>query len=239
MRHSLRFEAYAGAAVMLAVVAIGAAAQQVVPPAGYSGDAPPPDVSVPSDVNSPGVTRIPNAALSNLFRVDPAYRREAGAGVWAGAGVKVVGAFAIAEPAGMHFIAAWSPGFLPVTLSFSDGRCYLFDASYFVGTLSNGRLSPVSCEGRRSVDRPPPPPPSDRSLRLIGSPWDFAAWIDIKAGVTIITAPHAKAFEPLFTARMTTAAIMAMNSPDAPAGDITLVGRIDGRLTVVTLEVSY
>lgn len=33
--------------------------------------------------------------------------------------------------------------------------------------------------------------------------------------------------------------MMTMNSIDAPLGDVTLVGKIKGRLTVVTLEVGY
>ena len=30
-----------------------------------------------------------------------------------------------------------------------------------------------------------------------------------------------------------------MNGPDTPGGNVTLVGKIDGRLMVVTLELSY
>jgi len=30
-----------------------------------------------------------------------------------------------------------------------------------------------------------------------------------------------------------------MNSPDSPGGNVTLVGKIKGQLTVVTLEVRY
>lgn len=57
--------------------------------------------------------------------------------------------------------------------------------------------------------------------------------------MTVITVPYAKMFQPLFTARMAAAAIMAMNGPDWPGGNVTLVDRIDGRLTVVTLEVGW
>ena len=38
---------------------------------------------------------------------------------------------------------------------------------------------------------------------------------------------------------MKTIAIMAMNGPDWPGGNVTLVGRIDGRLTIVTLDVGF
>jgi hypothetical protein len=38
---------------------------------------------------------------------------------------------------------------------------------------------------------------------------------------------------------MATIAIVAMNGPDWAGGNVTLVGRIKGRLTAVTLEVGY
>jgi len=43
----------------------------------------------------------------------------------------------------------------------------------------------------------------------------------------------------LFSARMAVSAILAMNGVDWPGGNVTLVGRINGRLTVVTLAVTY
>jgi hypothetical protein len=132
------------------------------------------------------------------------------------------------------------PSFMPVTLSLSDGRCYLLQADYEGGTLSNGRLNEVACEGQPKFDeRVLPSPPAGRLLRLIGSSWGYAAWVDDRAKTTIITAPGTTTFQPLFTAQMTSSAVMAMNSPDSPGGNITLVGRIHGRLTVVTLEVGY
>lgn len=225
--------ARAWAGVAFAVAAIGADAQQFVSPAGYSGNPTRPHFATPPEPNAPALTRVPDATLSSLFRVDPAYRRAAAAHA------NVVGAFAVVEPADTHLVAAWSPGFLPVTLSFSNGRCYSLEADYVGGTLSNGRLTQVTCEGRQSFEEPPAPPPSGRSLRLVGSAWGYGAWADDRTGTTIVTAPHAKTFEPLFTARMESRAIMAMNGPDWLGGNVTLVGRIDGRPMVVTLEVSY
>ena len=107
------------------------------------------------------------------------------------------------------------------------------------GTLSNGRLNRASCERRPNTEAPAAPQPSDNSLRLVGSAWGYDAWANPGSGTTIVTAPYSKVFEPLFTARMETSAIMAMNGPDWPGGNVTLVGKIDGRLTVVTLEVGY
>lgn len=228
---AVRIGAMAGAA--LALVPIGAHAQGFVPPAGYSGDPTLPGVATPAEPGAPALTRIPDASLSSLFHVDPAYRRAGEAHV------KVVGAFAVAEPAGTHLIAAWSFGFLPLTLSFSDGRCFSLAAEYVGGTLPNGRLTRANCERQRRDDPPLAPPPAGRTLRLVGSAWGYGAWADDRAGTTLVTAPHTKTFEPLFEARMASSAIMAMNGPDWPGGNVTLVGRNKSRLVVVTLDVGY
>jgi len=218
----------------IAAAAISAHAQ-FVPPAGYSGGGSRPGVAVPSDPDAPPLTRIPDAALWSLIHVDPLYLRGSAVGH-----AKVVGAFAIAETSKTHVVAAWSPGFLPVTLSLSDGRCYVLQANYEGGTLSNGRLSKSRCDGQRNANEPSfPSPPPGRSLRFIGSAWGYGAWADDEAKTTIITAPGATTFQPLFTAQMMSIAIMAMNSPDSPGGNVTLVGKVKGRLTVATLEVGY
>lgn len=229
-----------------ALMVAGASAQglQFVPPAGYSGgnSVARKGVATPPEPGAPALSRIPDSQLSSLFKVNRTYRRAGkNSRLWrtSGATAKVVGAFAIAEPPGMHFVDAWALGFLPVTLSFSDGRCFSMSADYVNGTLSNGRLNRVSCEGRRTVDGPPPPKPADQSLRLLGSAWGYGAWTDPKTSITIVAAPFQTKFEPLFTARMKATAMMAMNSPDAPFGNVTLVGKINGRLSVVTLEVGY
>lgn len=219
----------AGAAAALALGT--AAAAQFVPPAGYGGK-PGPGVATPAEPGAPALARIPDADVQKLFRIDPAYPRRASA--------KVVGAFAVKEPAGTHLVGAWAPGFLPVTLSFSDGKCFALSADYAGGTLSNGRLNRVSCDiGRSSYQAPFAPLPAGRSLRQIGSAWGYGAWADDQAGTILVTAPDPRTFQPLFTARMKASAIMAMNGPDWPGGNVTLVGRIGGRLTVVTLEVNY
>lgn len=224
------------AGIIITVAAISARAQ-FVPPAGYSGSGLRPGVAAPLDPSAPPLTRVPDMAVWSLIHVNPLYTRGLAAGVGR---VKVVGAFAIAETSKSNVVAAWSPGFLPVTLSFSDGRCYSFQADYEGSTLSNGRLSKVQCEGRQKFAEPALPlPPPGRALRWIGTAWGYGAWADDRARTTIVTAPGATTFQPLFTAQMTSTAIMAMNSPDSPGGNVTLVGRIKGQLTVVTLEVRY
>jgi hypothetical protein len=233
MHHVTKW-AFAGA---IAVLAMGgaASAQQFVPSPGYAdGPKDAPGVAPVADPTAPPLTRIPDASLAGLFQVVPGYAHPAS--------VKVVGAFAVDEPAGVHLDGAWSRGFLPVTLSFSDGRCFSLTADYNYGTLSMGRLTRVGCDYNRpkKLWPAPPSPPADRALRLIGSSWGFGGWMDDQAGTTIVTPPiDTKAFEPFLTARMTSVAIMGQTALAYGLGNFTLVGRIDGRLTVVTLEVTF
>lgn len=105
--------------------------------------------------------------------------------------------------------------------------------------MSNGRLNRVNCEGKRTFNWPQPPNPHDSSLRLLAAPFGYAGWTNLRTGTTIMVVPSQKTFVPLVTARMKATAMMAMNSIDAPLGNVTLVGKIKGRLTVVTLEVGY
>lgn len=232
----------------LALFGIPAWSAQFVPPAGYNSGSSTvrPGVASPAEPGAPALTRIPDAQLADLFQANHAYKRkgdDSGLSLWPtrGATVKVVGAFAIAEPRGTHLVDAWSPGFLPVTLSFSDGRCFSLSADYEGGTLSNGRLNRVGCEGKKTFNWPPPPKPHDLSLRLLASAGGYAAWANPKTGIITVAVPFQtqKTFVPLFTTRMKASAMMAMNSIDAPLGNITLVGKIKDRLTIVTLEVGY
>lgn len=207
---------------------------QSVPPAGFSGQGERPGVLASADLRAPAIRRIPNDALADRLAVAPGYRRGASKGH-----VKVVGAFEVEETDQRHLIAAWSTGFLPVTLLFNDGECFALQADYVGGTLSNGRMSRMVCGERKVASDVLPPRPDGRRLAFIGSSWSYAAWADKRAGTTIVTAPYADTFKPLFTARIATIAIMAMNGSDYPGGNVTLVGRINGRLTVITLEVGY
>ena len=67
----------------------------------------------------------------------------------------------------------------------------------------------------------------------------YAAWVDDKAGTSIITEPYAKTYQPYLAVRMPVMAFMAVNGVDYPGGNVTLVGRYRGRLSVVVLEVGY
>ncbi|PZU06549.1 MAG: hypothetical protein DI606_17900 [Sphingobium sp.] len=220
-------------AVLSAAPAVAAHAQ-FVPPAGYSGNGVKPGVAAPTDPDVPTLTRIPDTTLSPLFHVDPDYKRGSSTGH-----VKVVGAFEIAETQKRHVVSAWSPGFLPVTLSFNDGQCYSLQADYTGGTLSNGRVRKVGCGHRQTDEEAPSSPPPGSPLKFVGSAWGYGAWADERDRTTLVTAPYTKTFQPLFTVEMLTSAIMAMNGPDFPGGNVTLVGRVGGRLTVITLEVGY
>lgn len=222
-------------ATTLTLAATSPAATQVLPPAGYSfaPAVPRPAIALDPEPGAPALTRVPDASLARLLLVDRGYSRATEASV------KVVGAFAIAEPAGGRLIEAWSPGFLPIALRFSDGRCFSLSADYENGTLGDGRLRRTACDARRGTERAPPPAPVAMGLRLVGVSWGFAAWVDDRARTTIVTVLGARTFVPLFSAHLRVEAALAMNSPDAPLANVTLVGRIRGRLTVVVLAVAY
>jgi hypothetical protein len=222
----------------LATIAFGgsgaASAQGFVPPAGYSGDASVrPGVATPAEPGSPKLTRIPDTALARRFRLLPSYPR------LAQAKLKVVGAFTIAESGKARLTAAWAPGFLPVTLAFSERRCFRFTADYIGGTLSSGRLTHAAC----TRTEPPPlrsePVAPSPKLRLIGTAWSHEAWADDRSGTTLVTVRVRERFDPLFTSPMRTEAIMAMDGVDWNGGAVTLVGQLDGRLTLVVLELLY
>jgi hypothetical protein len=219
------------ATALVAAFAGTANAQQPVSPAVAPG------VAGPAESGAPALRQIPIADLAGLFKIDPKTSRPAQSYL------RLVGAFEVAETRDAHLVDAWSPGYLPVTLKFSDGRCFSLTADYYSsavksGTLSNARLVPISCDHPTPHARPAAQP-SDPALRYIGSAWGYGAWADDRTGTTIVSVPFTETFEPLFTTRMSVSTILALNGVDTPSGDVTLVGRIDGRLTIVTLEVGY
>jgi hypothetical protein len=221
------------AACALPLAAGIAAGQSFVPPAGFGGQ--PGAALAPNP--EPGAPRLDaleiNAALSGRFHVVPGYARAAQAHV------SVIGAYAISEPAGTHLQDSWGFGFLPVVLAFSDGRCFQLTASYEGGRLSGARLASAGCDAKHVNDEPGPDAPAGLSLKRGAASWGYTVWADPKSGRSLITAPVRKTFEPFLTADMTVTAIHAINGPDWPGGNVTLVGRIDGRLTLVMLDVSY
>jgi hypothetical protein len=220
------------AACVVAFFTYAATARTFNPPARLSAK-PGSIIGADREKGAPVVLSVASSAIADRFQIEQGYSRAAHAHV------AVVGAYTVQEPKGTHLVASWSMGFLPVTLQFSNGRCFLLTADYNNSALSNGKLAPVGCEGPRGGDKPLAPPTSDQPLQLIGSSWGFDAWTSDQGRTALVTAPRSTIAEPLFTARMAVSAIMAMNSPDASSGNVTLVGKIAGKLTVVTLEVGW
>lgn len=223
------------AVLALTVWSVGGDARQLgfVPAAGYGGKGGPP-VASSAEPGAPALTSLSPATIAPLIQILPNYP---GAGK---SSVKVIGAYQIAEPAGTRLAEVWARGYLPVTARFSNGRCFTFSADYAGPALSDAALHRAECDERRpAAETAPPTPPADLGLRLIGVSWGFAAWADDRAGLTYVTEPFAKVYQPLMTVRSPVANIMAMNSPDAPLADITLLTRVRGQPVLITLEVVY
>ena len=99
------------------------------------------------------------------------------------------------------------------------------------GGAARQLCSQTSIGRQTRISRKPPPRGSPAGQRADG-PTHCRA-------LTYITKPFATTYQPLMTVRLPVAAIMAMNSPDAPLADITLLTRLKGQPTLVTLEVVY
>ncbi|WP_294333173.1 hypothetical protein [uncultured Sphingomonas sp.] len=222
----------AGLLAAVALWAPGAARAQFVPPAGYSGR-PGPAIAAPAARGVPTLEALDRGALEQRIRLLPGYANAAHAHA------RVVGAYTIAETRRARFVDAWALGYLPLNLKRSDGSCFALGADYVGGILSNARLSPIGCEARRIADTSSAAPPVGSTLRYIGTAWGYSAWLDAKARETLVTPPGAKTFNPFFAIGMEVFAIAAMNGPDWPGGNMTLAGRIDGRLTIVVLDIGY
>lgn len=138
---------------------------------------------------------------------------------------------------GARIVDAWSPGNLPMTLYLNTRNCLRYSinrGSY--GPVSGG-LEPSACVEHAADDRQTPSYPVPAGLRFVGSSASMSAWVDEKAGTTVITKPYVKTFTPLFTADFPVMAMIAMIDPHGVGADITLIGRRSGRLVAVTVTV--
>lgn len=218
------------ALALMAIVSTGPALGQVAPLTDDQRSRIPPPPPIEAD--APRLTRLSDASLQGQFHIDPAYSKPAS--------VKVVGAYTIDEWPGGAFLSAWGRGFMPESIAFSDGRCFSFHADYLYGTLWNGRLNRVACVPTPlQPTSPKMSPPAGSPLRLVASQGRYAAWRDEASGTTFVTAPFADKFAPFFSTRLHILAMFAVNGVDFPGGNITFLTRLDGRLTLVTLEVMY
>lgn len=225
----------AASVLALALWGVGAEAGQTrfVPLVGHGGRGAPP-IALSVDAGTPVLTSLASTTIEPMVHILPTYRGAAKSSI------KVIGAYRITEPAGTRLVNASASGYLPVELRFNDGRCFTLTAEYAGPTLSNAALHGVGCDERAPVAEPASPaPPADRALRKIGVSWGFAAWADDQIGVTYVTTPFAKIYQPFMAVRMPVTKIMAMNSPDAPLADMTLLTRIDEQPVLMTLEVVY
>jgi len=172
---------------------------------------------------------LPIAEVQTLFQSAPSYSPGAPKLL------RLISAYSLSDELGRRIKAVKANGYLPAYLTLDDGTCLSLTAEYD----RNARLDPAECNGQPSEAQSSVAQPSDKTLRFVGASWGYSAWLDRNGRSTIVTAPFSKTFEPLFIAQMPVSAIMAMNSPDAPMGNVTLVGRIHGKVAIVVLEASF
>lgn len=172
---------------------------------------------------------LPIAEVQTLFQSAPAYRPGAPKLL------RVISAYSLSDELGRRIKAVKANGYLPVYLTLNNGTCLSLTAEY----ERNARLDPAECNGQPSQAQSSVAQPPDKTLRFVGASWGYSAWLNRNGRSTIVTAPFAKTFEPLFITQMPVTAIMAMNSPDAPMGNVTLVGRVRGKVAIVVLEASF
>ncbi|MBB4153349.1 hypothetical protein GGQ80_001251 [Sphingomonas jinjuensis] len=180
------------------------------------------------DASAPTVRHVDEQQIAGRFAISPRYSRRLTARL------SVVGAYELVLPANLALVRAWSPGFRPVAMTFSDGVCRTFEADY-IHTLKNRRLSPT-CAFNPPVDGAPITVRRE-GMRLVSSAWGFQAWADDTHERTVLTIAGRPADEPLFDASMAVTSMIAMRDPHGVGGDITLVGTINGKPMIVTVEV--
>lgn len=214
------------AAIMMAIVLEAGfrdtcEAQRTTTSSNVSGEA-------PSAASGLSVRHIDEHLVADRFSISPHYSRRLTAQL------KVVGAYELSSPPGLKLVRAWSPGYLPVAILFSDGICRTFEADYD-GTLKNGRISPT-CAFNLPADSVDPNTRRE-GLRLVSSAWGFRAWADDQGRRTIVTRSGRPTDEPLLEVGMAVTSFMAMVDPHGVGSDMTFVGTIDGKTMIVTVEV--
>ena len=181
--------------------------------------------AVQQSAHPPSVTNIDAVSVAKAFRLPHRGRTSSK--------IEVVNAYELSLPEGRRIVASHSGGFLPVEITLDNGDCYLIQADYIDGGFHNGTLSPRMCSKDWPDAKGEPPIPPRSGITLAGQSWGYSAWRDDRTGTTTVVDGWAHA-DPLILS-IDTVGIGAMRGPDSPGGEISLVGRLDGRPAFVTV----
>ena len=191
-----------------------------------------PDLSVP---NVPALTQLDPAKALSVFTLDPTYRT----GTGTAASLKPINFYAISRSRGKRVKAAWSFGFMPVVLEFSDGRCFIIKTDYIAGAFRNSKIEAYKCGTSSDAGIGGTPLPPKPGLRFINRSFGFDAWSDDRAKRVFVTNAWRDGSPTVLTTSMNVIAIGAMRSPDSPGADISFIGNAKTGPEIVTLGLSF
>ena len=174
----------------------------------------------------PVLKPIDRTALQRLISVD-LHRLQAGTEF---RGIAVLGGFRIVLPRGERVVRATLPGYLSVALMTNRGRCFFAAADYVDGRLTSPTIKHATCSTPPMATAAGEMP----GRRLAGEAWGYRAWVDERDGTTLLTKSRGATVQELATVRMRTIGLGAIDSPDSPLSNITLVGStMEGNLMLV------
>lgn len=73
----------------------------------------------------------------------------------------------------------------------------------------------------------------------MGEAWGYRAWVDERAGTTLLTQSRGATVWEIATVQMRTVGISAINSPDAPISNVTVVGSTKEGDLLLLLGIHY
>lgn len=130
----------------------------------------------------------------------------------------------------------WMPGYAPVVLQVTDGRCFQVDMDSGGSRLKSAGIVRVSCPPEQKIESPWPTPVPRPGMRYVGRAWDLDAWTEKRTGMTFLFQAEHQNRPPVAATSMRVLAIGALGLPDAPVTEVTLAGYIGRQLTLATIS---
>ena len=181
--------------------------------------------------SAPVAKPINRAALQRLVSVDPLFLTASNRPAW----VNISGGYRIVLPRGERVVGATSPGSLPITLLTNRRRCFLAATNNVDGRHASLTIKDASCPPQPVATAPGQLP----GRRFVGEAWGYRAWVDERAGTTLLTKSRGATAQAVATVQMRTVGISALDSPDSPSSNVTLVGSTKGGDLLMLLAIRY